>query len=110
MKLAYTYRFLSPAKAELQDETDTRESWTPGSGDAFLTAVDKAIESILEMPTSWKNYPGWERKPEVKMRSVTKYPYDIIYFLDDKTVVIVAVAYEGRRPMYWADRIQEASQ
>jgi len=106
----YALDILDPAREEAADAAEYRERRNPGSGETFQVAVNRAIDSVLEMPNSWKAYPDWEREPVVRMRSVGKFGYDIIYFIDKQTVVIVAVAYEGRRPMYWSDRIQEASQ
>jgi len=60
----------------------------PGSGDTLDAEINKAIDSILDMPESWKTYPGWERELVVRMRSAGKTGYDVIYFLDNQTVVI----------------------
>jgi len=64
----YDVKFLDGASEELDEVYAFRESWELGSGDAFLTAVDKAIDSILDMPNSWKKYPGWELAPIVSYR------------------------------------------
>jgi len=57
------------------------------------------------MPESCKSYPGWEKLPIVRMRSVSTFPFDVIYFLDGTEVIIVAVAAEAKRPMYWLARL-----
>ncbi len=41
----------------------------------------------------------------IRSRSVARFPYDIIYFVTDEEIVIVAYASEKREPNYWANRL-----
>jgi len=98
----------TPEAAEENDATATRyESLSSGLGFRYLAAVDRAIERIVDWPQSWKVVPGWVREPAVHMKSITDFPIDIIYYVDDaaKTIVIVAYAPEKREPGYWINRL-----
>jgi len=104
--MSFTPRYLTPASNELRKQITYYDKKSPGLGDDFHNKVEKAIDSILKYPESWKKYPGWEKLPIVRMRSVARFPFDIIYFVDGDEVIIVAVASEKRRPMYWAPRLR----
>ncbi len=41
----------------------------------------------------------------IRSRSVARFPYDIIYFVTDEEIVIVAYASEKREPSYWVNRL-----
>jgi len=103
--MEYSSKYLTPASNELRRQITYYDKKRPGLGEDFHIEVEKALDSIVAMPESWKKYPGWEKLPVVRMRSVNRFPFDIIYFLDGDLVVIVAVANEARRPLYWASRI-----
>jgi hypothetical protein len=51
----------------------------------------------------WLSYP--EIEPGIRRCRLARFPYGLIYGVDDETVVIVAVAHLHRRPRYWIDRI-----
>jgi len=101
----YRSRYIQDALTELREQIKYYNSVKPGLGAVFRKRVKIARDSIVEMPEAWKKYPGWEELPIVRMRSVDRFPFDIIYFLDGDQVIIVAVANEARRPQYWASRI-----
>ena len=78
-----------------------------GLGDVFMDAVDLAIESILDPAITWGLYRDRERTPQIHSRSVAGFPFDVVYFLLDGDVLILAYAHERRRPGYWIDRVDD---
>lgn len=42
----------------------------------------------------------------VRSASVKVFPYRVIYYLTDTSVVIVAYAHNRRKPDYWQHRLQ----
>ncbi len=67
----------------------------------FLDEIDRTIHRI-------KAYPYSCEKMTVGLRRalVNRFPYGLIYGLEDDSLVVVAVAHLHREPYYWIDRIQ----
>lgn len=78
-----------------------------GLGDAFMDAVDAAIESILDSTVEWGFYRGRKRTPQIYSRSVAGFPFNVIYLKLNEEILIVAYAHEKRRPGYWARRLND---
>lgn len=93
-------RFLAPAQRELDDAVAWYNEQVIGLGLEFLDELDRAVRRVLAFPLS---YP--EIEPGIRRCRLARFPYGLIYGVDDETVVIVAVAHLHRRPRYWIDRI-----
>ena len=37
--------------------------------------------------------------------AVGRFPYSLVYGIDEETVVVIAVAHLHREPRYWVDRL-----
>jgi hypothetical protein len=48
---------------------------------------------------------GAEIRPGVRKLSVRTFRYAIIYAIDDRGVLVLAVAHGSRRPDYWTGRL-----
>jgi len=44
-------------------------------------------------------------EPDIRRFLFSRFPYSLIYGLDQETIVVIAVAHQHREPRYWADRI-----
>jgi len=42
---------------------------------------------------------------QVRKRTVTRFPYSVVYSARDGGIYVSAVAHNSRRPFYWRDRI-----
>jgi plasmid stabilization system protein ParE len=94
------------ARAELRAAARWQESRERGVGQRFLRQTRQAWRSIKASPGSWRKHPDWERDDVVvRMRSVAKYPYDIVYSATDAEIVILAYAHGSREPGYWKQRV-----
>lgn len=93
-------QFLSPAQQELDDAFQWYEDQMPGLGQEYLTEIDEAVHRI----TTW---PGAQTVLRGAMRRclVRRFPYGLIYGIDERTIVIVAVAHLHRKPFYWTRRV-----
>ncbi|MDR1213942.1 MAG: type II toxin-antitoxin system RelE/ParE family toxin [Propionibacteriaceae bacterium] len=96
------------ARAELRAAALWYERKERGVGQRFLDRTRQARRSIAASPEAWHRYPGWDRDDlVVRVRSVAKHPYDIVYFTTAREIVIVAYAHESREPGYWRNRVDE---
>ena len=75
---------------------------SPLSFVAFSHAVDRALFQIGESPNSFPPAEHGTRKFILQ-----RFPFSIVYRVDETEITIVAVAHHKRRPNYWSDRVQE---
>jgi len=96
------YRLLSRARDDLEAGVSYYESEYPGLGDEFALEVRRLCRLIAESPAV-----GFELKPDVRRRILRRFPYSILYTIDDSEILIVAIAHQSRRPGYWSRRVQD---
>lgn len=93
------------AHEELLDAASWYDGEQLGLGEDFLDAVDAAVAQLLDWPSIAHVYSGWNREPVVHQGTMKTFPYQILYFIDDSCLVVVAYAHNRRKPGYWKDRI-----
>lgn len=96
-----TVRFLTPARKEFLGAINFYEREAPGLGAEFLEDLDHALESIVSTPRLGARFEEQTRR--VLLR---RFPYSVIYVIEDASVLVVAVAHQRRRPGYWKDRLR----
>ncbi len=72
----------------------------PGLGADFTSEIDAAIECIQRMPECSLCIDG-----DVRRYLVRRFPYGILYTIEDGYFLIVAVMHLSRKPGYWRHRI-----
>ena len=95
-------RFLDIAEAELDDAIRWYHAQAPGLGDAFLVEVLTAADRIARYPKAWH-----ELGDGVRRCRFTRFPYGLIYSVQEGTVIVLAVAHLHRKPDYWRDRLRQ---
>lgn len=88
------------ALAEYADAALYYEERTPGLGADFTLEVEAAIQSILEAPDRWRCL-----EEDVRRFLVCRFPYGILYTLEEDHVLILALMHLSREPGYWRHRI-----
>ncbi|MDD2597683.1 MAG: type II toxin-antitoxin system RelE/ParE family toxin [Kiritimatiellae bacterium] len=94
--------FLEEADQEMSLAFQWYENQVVGLGYAFLNAVDAAIAVIKTFPFAFECVRGNLRKSLLR-----RFPYGLIYGIDDGTIIIVAVAHSKMLPGYWINRIKK---
>ena len=92
-------RFLEPARIELDDAITWYETEQKNLGRLFLDEVRFALKRITTFPESCATIA-----PGLRRCLTRRFPYMLVYGIDNETVVIVAVAHLHREPMYWHGR------
>lgn len=91
-----TFRFLTPALTELSKAAEYYESEVAGLGNEFLDAVDEAIARILRFPLAWSKLSEDYRHCRLR-----RFPYAIIYTVENNSVTIISVFHLHREPKSW---------
>jgi plasmid stabilization system protein ParE len=96
-------RFLDPAQREVDDAVAWYDEQDPDEnlGLDFLDSLDRSLQLIRTFPEA-----ATEIEPGIRRRLLARFPYGVIYGIDEDTIVVIAVAHLHREPRYWADRIE----
>ncbi len=75
------------------------EGRTDGLGDRFLDDIQACVDRISERP-----HMGRRVGEHFRVVLARRFPFSVIYALEEASIVIVAVAHQRRRPGYWRER------
>ena len=93
--------FLPEAEKELREAARYYENEAPGVGLAFLAELHKAASDILENPRSTA-----EIRSSIRKKLLHRFPFNILYSIENDIILIIAVAHQKRRPTYWRSRLK----
>ena len=93
-------QFLTLAQQEVDEAVVWFEERAEGKGIEFLDELDRVVRLIRTYPMAWP-----EIEPEIRRCLFARFPYSLVYGLDDDLIVIIAVAHSHRQPRYWVDRL-----
>ncbi|RVU33595.1 type II toxin-antitoxin system RelE/ParE family toxin [Rheinheimera riviphila] len=71
----------------------------PGLGDDFLLCVEEALQKIQRNPFIYR-----EIYQDLRRISIHRFPYRILYFVQNHNVVVTAVFHARKAPSAWTDR------
>jgi hypothetical protein len=97
-----TVRFLEVAQQELDEGVEYYNGESTGLGDLFVVEVLSAIDRICRYPNGWHPLSAQFRRCQLR-----RFPYGLIYRVDDDGILILAVAHLHRRPGYWRERLKQ---
>lgn len=66
---------------------------------AFRLEMDHAVQVVSESPNRWPRVTDSERR-----YVFPRFPFSLIYRLQQQYVEVIAVAHQKRKPGYWASR------
>ncbi len=92
--------FLPVAAVELGDAVAFYNRQSEGLGFQFALAVQRTLDRIAAFPDAWPVLS--ERTRRCRMR---RFPYGLIYRVQEDTLLIVAVMHLQRHPDAWRDRV-----
>ena len=93
------------ARAEFRSAALWYQERRDGLGVEFVAAVDAALLRIRKAPKSFPRWAGTEKAPAVIRKvPVDRFPYVIAFEERKRHVLILAVAHQKRRPLYWLTR------
>ena len=92
--------FLEEALLELRDAVRYYNKERQGLGFELAHEVRASLGRIKEYPEIWIEIDSGIRKCIVK-----RFPYAVLYTVDDDLVIIIALMHMKRMPFYWKDRV-----
>jgi len=97
--------FHEEAESELNEAALYYEDRAPDLGLALLDEVEKASQRLLDNPMAYRAVDE-----EIRQAPVARFPYSVLYVIEpDKSIRIIAVAHQKRRPGYWRKRLRIGS-
>ncbi|MDP3091986.1 MAG: type II toxin-antitoxin system RelE/ParE family toxin [Nitrospira sp.] len=87
------------AKSEIRQAALFYEDCREGLGREFLDSVESAFEQIHRHPAVWRILKGRFRRYLLQ-----RFPYGVIYAVDEDVIYIAAVMHLKRKPGYWVSR------
>ena len=94
-------RFLTLAQQEIDEALVWFNERDEGKGVEFLDELDRVVRLAKAYPLA-----STEIEPEIRRCLFARFPYSLIYGIEDDTIVVVAVAHSRRSPRYWVDRLE----
>ena len=94
-------RFLTLAQQEVDEAFVWFDERVEGKGVDFLDELDRVVRLVKTYPLA-----SIEIEPEIRRCLFARFPYSLIYGIEDETVVVIAVAHNRRSPRYWVDRLK----
>lgn len=91
--------FTRLARQELEAAVRYYELEYSGLGCMFKEEVRKAALRIAAYPQAWSIESG-----DVRKCLLHKFPYKLMYSLEDNHILVIAVAHQHRKPDYWVGR------
>ncbi|MBX2916949.1 MAG: type II toxin-antitoxin system RelE/ParE family toxin [Cyclobacteriaceae bacterium] len=88
------YLLSREAEDDLLDAYDWYEQQRVGLGEEFLESMESARETILKNPETYRI----RYKKRIRAFLVNRFPYLILYILENETVNVVAIFHTSRNP------------
>jgi len=70
-----------------------------GLGDDFLHELELACQAIIEFPATWPRL-----KKDYRRFLLSKFPFSVVYRVQNTNIFVVAVMHNSRKPDYWKTR------
>lgn len=87
------------AYRELEDAADYYDHESLGLGSAFVDEVERAYNRIRSAPLAAE-----EVAPGIHRLVLARFPYNLMYEVDERSALILAIAHQRKRPHYWRGR------
>ncbi len=92
--------FLQEAEQELVEAALYYERQAQGLGKRFSNEVSDAIANIVDFPLI-----NQKLSKNIRRKLLKRYPFAVLYRLDNECIVITAVMNLKRKPFYWKSRL-----
>ena len=88
------------AQFELDETIDYYNNQLNGLGQDFLNEFLCTVERICNYPDAW--HPLTKHTKRCQTR---RFPYGVIYAIEESSILILSVSHLHRKPNHWKDRL-----
>ena len=96
----YSVEFIEEAKLDFKEAFQWYESKIIGLGHKFINSLSISISIITANPYQYQLQYGMIRKALLK-----HFPYQVIYLIENDTMIVLGVIHSSRDPIIWENRI-----
>lgn len=96
MSKSLKVKFFPSAEAELRDAIDYYNSQCEGLGFELAAEIQRTIERVISHPEAWTKISTYCHRCRAR-----RFPYAIIYFIEDNLLFIVSIMHMKREPNSW---------
>jgi plasmid stabilization system protein ParE len=93
------FLFHPEAETEFLAAIDWYEERSAGLGADFAAEIHAAIQRAATMPQAWPRIDG-----DIRRVLTNRFPYGVLYAINDASIFILAVMHLRRHPDYWRTR------
>jgi hypothetical protein len=90
------------ALLEFRDAAEFYELEQAGLGRQFEEETKRSLRRIIRYPAAWSKEKG-----EIRRYLMHRFPYKILYSIEENHILILALAHLHRKPEYWVERRSE---
>jgi toxin ParE1/3/4 len=101
--MPYKYNLSGEAEDDILEAYVWYEQQREGLGEEFLEALDRARLAVLQNPVTYRI----RYKKKVRSFLVDRFPYLLLYVLENKDVNVIAVFHTSRDPEIWKKRVEK---
>jgi plasmid stabilization system protein ParE len=94
-------RFTEAAEVDLAAAVAYYDGQGPEISDSFLGEVEAAVARISQFPNAWHKFSQNTRRCRLR-----RFPYGLLYRVEDDRAVVVAVAHLHSEPTQWLRRLE----
>jgi plasmid stabilization system protein ParE len=91
--------FNPEAETEFLAAIDWYEERSSGLGADFAAEIHAAIQRAISLPVAWPRIDG-----DIRRVLANRFPYGVLYTIDNQSICILAVMHLRRQPDYWRSR------
>jgi plasmid stabilization system protein ParE len=98
--MSFSIVFRVEAQSEFDQAFDWYERQQSGLGSDFLNDVSDALERVVRFPES-----SAQIFEDVRRTVVRRFPYSILYRVEETQIVVIAIFHTKRNPKIWQERV-----
>jgi plasmid stabilization system protein ParE len=99
-------RFAPEVPDELAEAVLWYEARKQGLGSEFLDEVEATLPLIGSRPRSFPRLQAVDATLEIRRALLDRFPYALVFLVQEEEVRVLAVAHAKRRPGYWLSRVR----
>jgi hypothetical protein len=91
-------------KGAIDDLTEAEQYYTIEMGSTLL--FERALSQAIEDAKLFPEAAALTGVGVIRKRSLKRFPYHLIYLVQNQELLILAIANHKRDPFYWIDRLE----